>query len=123
MQELDKRLEDNLSAEERKERDEQMVEQKEAEDKWEELKAPERQPEFIDWIWERFVKPKGTEAKPNRPITDKEKSKDFPFARAIVAKVSSKIHPDSYVNEKFKRQKYEKIASLVNNVVNRLKGL
>ena len=90
-----------------------MEEQKEVENKWEELKAPERQPEFIDWVWERFVKPKGTDARPMKPITDREKAKDFPYARAIVAKVTNKIHPDNYVTEKFKRQKYQKIASLV----------
>ena len=123
MEELEKRLEDQLSPEEREERDKQREEQKEAEDKWEELKAPENQPQFIDWIWKRFVQPQSTPEKELKPITDKEKAKDFPFARAIVAKVSSRIHPDKYVNEKFKKKKFEKIASLVNNVVNRLKGL
>ena len=57
-----------------------------------------------------------------KPITDKDRKKDYPHARAIVAKVNKWINPDNFVGQKYKQQKFEKICTLVNKVINRLKG-
>ena len=90
---IDERAEEDMNEEDRKE----VEEKKEAMAKWEELKgSPETQNTFIDWVWEKYVKPQGTDAKPKKPILEKERLKDFPHARAIIAKVSNQINPDKY---------------------------
>ena len=44
------------------------------------------------------MKPQGEvpDAKAKKPITPKEREKDYPHARAIIAKVSNPIHPDKF---------------------------
>ena len=50
----------------------EVNEKKEVMAKWEEKKgSPQTQNEFIDWVWEKYVKPLGTEDSPMKQIEPK----------------------------------------------------
>ena len=74
---------------------------KEVLQKYEEYKDPSQQHLFVLYIWEEFVPDE--KKKPEKPLTDADRSKDMKFARWIVARVSNHVHPDKYINYPIKK--------------------
>jgi len=74
---------------------------------------------YMNYLRETYVpEDKREKAK----FTDKDLSKDMPFARAIVAKIVKHVHPDTQ-ETKARKNVMRAINFTLNKIVNKLKGL
>jgi len=66
---------------------------------------------------------KGKTSYEKSEISKNDLKKDMILARAIVAKISSRVHPDKFVNDKTMQNAAAKLCTLINRINNKLKGL
>ena len=56
-------------------------------------------------------------------IKEADLREDMVLARMIVARISSKVHPEKFVKNPGMYKAAEKLNTLLNRIINRLKGL
>ena len=119
----------NMSAEERQAYDEAEAAIEAAKAKHAEAKAAGNMRKFVEWVNETYVP-----AAKRKPLPKQEEAKggdakatkkgDVKFGRWVVANVSKWIHQDKFVGKpKAKLIEMGEISVLVNDVVNKLKGI
>ena len=110
-----------MSAEERQAFEESEAAIEAATNKFKEAKRTDNMKMFIEWVNENYVPQKNRKDLPEQQEGKKGSAK---FGRWVVSNVSKWIHPDKFVGApKAKQIEVGEVLKLVNDVVNKLKGI